>query len=502
MYNIKGREVLWDMFLADKIENIKCEMHKPVRKNIALDMNMPWEGEHCNYCAIIHDGEKYRLYYRGCGANGGPWQEQNGSHTVICVAYSDDGKNFYRPNLGIYDFYGSKDNNIVFMEERYIDNFAVIYDTNPDCPADEKYKGLSNCEYDITPDGKFIKNSKMADGNNTRTNRLAYYKSADGIHFEYVRPIMVEGAFDSLNFALWDEEIGEYRLYYRGYHNLDTEKEEKIEYEFEPHVRDVRLATSKDFVNWTDHGILDYGENDKLAVQFYTNCIEKYYRANAFYGIPTRYIDRSPDKNNYKYLPDVGGFRPMLIEKYGRGGTAITEATLMTSRDGFRFNRTHEAFLSPGIENGDNWVYGDGYFARGIIETPSDFKGEPNEMSLFCIAGYRARPTTLERYTLRIDGFFSWSADFNGGEVLTKPFTFEGGKMNVNFATSALGYLHIVLCDEDGNELDGYDSGRLFGNSIERPVDFEKSLSDLNGKTVRMKVSMKDAEFYSFNFEK
>ena len=73
--------------------------------------------------------------------------------------------------------------------------------------------------------------------------------------------------------------------------------------------------------------------------------------------------------------------------------------------------------------------------------------------------------------------------------------------MSVNFATSALGYLHIVFCDEDGNKIPGYDSGRLFGNSIERPCVFEMDLSELNGNTVRMKISMKDAEFYSFIFE-
>jgi hypothetical protein len=166
------------------------------------------------------------------------------------------------------------------------------------------------------------------------------------------------------------------------------------------------------------------------------------------------------------------------------------------------FDRFNEAYLTPGIENGDNWVYGDGYFARGLIETASEFKGEPNELSFFVGTGYRARPVSIERYTLRIDGFLSWSADFKGGEVLTKSFTFDGSKMSVNFSTSALGYLHIVFCDENGNAIDGYDSGRLFGNTIERPVDFEKNLSDLNGKTVRMKISMKDAQFYSFNFEK
>ena len=500
MYKINGREVLWDMSLADKVDNIRLEMHKPIRRNIAIDLNMPWEGEHSNYCIIIHDGEKYRLYYRGAGANDGVWETQNGDHGVICVAYSDDGKTFYRPNLGLFEYNGSKDNNIIIMEKRlghgFVDNFSVIYDTNPNCPADEKYKGLSMCYFVVEENGELTKKETSAEGKKT-VYKLAYYKSADGVQFEYVRPLELNGAFDSLNFAMWDEGLGQYRLYFRDYHTFDADIEEKIEYDFEEHVRDIRLATSPDFVKWTEQGRLDYGE-DNIGIQFYTNCIEKYSRADIFYGIPTRYIDRSPDIKNYDYLPDVGGFRPMLREKYGRSGTAITEATIMTSRDGFHFNRTNEAFLSPGIENGDNWVYGDGYFARGMIETPSEIKGEPNELSLFCISGYRARPTTLERYTIRMDGLFSWSTNFKGGTVLTKPFTFEGSKMSVNFATSAFGYLCIPFCDEQGAEIPSYNSGRLFGNTIDRPCDFEKSLTELNGKTVRMKISMKDAEFYSF----
>ena len=492
MYNIKGREVLWDMFLADKNENVKLEMHKPVRKNISLECDAPWEGEHCGYGSLIYDGEKYRLYYRGLGSDGGPWKNETevgvGTHCVWCVAYSDDGKNFYKPNLGKYEFQGSKDNNIFHMEDRFIDNFAVMYDTNPDCPEDEKYKAFSQVEDLSVEPINGIRYFSL----------LAYYKSKNGIDFEYVRNIDVKGSFDSLNFAFWDADAGLYRIYFRGFHTLDENN--KISYEHETHVRDIRTATSPDFVNWTELGLLDYGE-DKLELQLYTNNVQKYYRANRFFGMPTRYIDRSPDKNNYKYLPDVGGFRPMLIEKHGRGGTAITEGALMVSRDGLHFDRFNEAYLTPGIENGDNWVYGDGYFARGLIETASEFKGEPNELSFFVGTGYRARPVSIERYTLRIDGFLSWSADFKGGEVLTKPFTFEGAKMSVNFATSALGYLHIVFCDGNGKELSGYDSGRLFGNTIERPVDFEKELSELNGKTVRMRISMKDAEFYSFNIE-
>jgi hypothetical protein len=216
--------------------------------------------------------------------------------------------------------------------------------------------------------------------------------------------------------------------------------------------------------------------------------------------MPTRYVDRSVDKENYKYLPDIRGFRPMLIEKYGRSGTAITETMLMTSRNGINFERTPEAFYTPGIENGENWAYGDGYFVYGMIETESDFVGEPDELSLYVCKGYRARPVNFERYTLRKDGFFSWRADFSGGEAVTKPFSFEGDELRINFSTSALGYVRIEILDENGKSIEGYDSGRLFGNSTDRPCDFEKPLSDLANTPIRFRISMRDADLYAFMF--
>lgn len=488
MINIQGREVLWDMDFAEKAENISLQMHAPTRKNVAFFCTEPWEGEFCNYGSLLYDGEKFRMYYRAAGNNAGVWQEEQGRHYAWCVAYSDDGKTFYKPNLGMWEFAGSKDNNIFLMDStRILDNFAVTYDTNPACPPDEKYKALA--QYD-DPEATFINGLKSH-------SLLAYYKSADGIHFTFERILDLKCAFDSMNYAFWDETLGAYRLYCRGVHFPDAER--IIEYEKEPHVRDIRLSVSKDFVNWSTPQQLDYGADD-LEVQYYINNVQKYHRANAFIALPTRYIDREKDAKNYPHLPTIDGFRPMLTEKYGRYGTAITECAIMTGRDGLHFHRTHEAYLTPGIENNDNWMYGDGFFARGIIETQSDFRDEPKELSLFMVRGAGTRTVTFERYTTRMDGFFSWSANFAGGEVLTKPFTFTGEELTVNFATSALGYLHIVFCDEDGNAIPGYDSGRLFGNTIARPCDFEKSLADLNGKPVRMRIYLKDAQFYSFCF--
>ncbi len=92
------------------------------------------------------------------------------------------------------------------------------------------------------------------------------------------------------------------------------------------------------------------------------------------------------------------------------------------------------------------------------------------------------------------------SADFIGGQVVTKPVTFTGNNLSMNFATSSLGSVRVRILDTDGNPIDGYDSGNHFGDSLDRPVAFEKSLADLSGKPVRLEFSLKDAELYSFQF--
>ena len=172
----------------------------------------------------------------------------------------------------------------------------------------------------------------------------------------------------------------------------------------------------------------------------------------------------------------------------------------MTSRDGFKFNRRDEAFLTPGVENRNNWWYGNCYTVYGLIETEAEEDGAPNEISFYVGENYRIKGVNFRRYTMRLDGFFSWDAPYRGGEILTKPLTAIGDEMRLNFATSALGGITVSGCDEDGNALDGYTSYTIFGDTVDRPVEFEKPLCELKGKTVRLRFEMKDAHLYSFVF--
>jgi len=91
------------------------------------------------------------------------------------------------------------------------------------------------------------------------------------------------------------------------------------------------------------------------------------------------------------------------------------------------------------------------------------------------------------------------------GEMLTRPFTFEGSKLTVNYATSAIGSIRFELCYEAGKAIKGFsmqESELLFGNEIEHTVVWSSGsdVSSLAGKTVRLKARMHDADFYSFKF--
>ena len=126
-------------------------------------------------------------------------------------------------------------------------------------------------------------------------------------------------------------------------------------------------------------------------------------------------------------------------------------------------------------------------------------------MSLYVNRDYGQRNAYLERLTLRLDGFSSLNAPYAGGEMTTKPFTFAGDELEINYATSAAGSIRIELQDEAGVPIPGYaaaDCNELIGDEIERVVAWQggMAMGTLAGKPVRMRFVMKDADIYSFRF--
>ncbi len=481
------REVCWDEFLMDRCEGITVLMHRPEYRGLALYADRPWEGNVCGYPTVVEDGGLVRFYYRGAdiAVDENLVPDRRAVHAGqgrFCYAVSTDGgKSFRRQPAGITGPALQPGNNCMFTQE--MDNFSVFLDDNPACPAEERYKGLCGI---CSP----------------RDQHLELYVSADGIHFTRKRILADDGAYDSLNVAFWDPQREQYFLYYRGIHHPGTSGDDGKWHEEDDSgkvIRDIRVRTSRDFIHWSKPKLISF-DRDCPDYQLYTNQVRPYPRApHIFLGMPTRYTERLGDQANFPHLPAYRT-RRALTAMEGRSGYAMTDCVLMTSRDGFTFRRSEEAFLTPGPECGNNWFYGNCYPAYGVVETESDRPGFPNEISVYVGEGYRTTPVRFQRYAVRLDGFFSWRGDGRGGTVLTKPVLFDGASLEVNFATSALGSLRIRLCGKDGEPLEGYDSGNLFGDSVQRTVDFHRPVSALAGTPVRLEISLRDADLYSFRF--
>ncbi len=452
------RELFVDDYLIDQISGARQVLHRPTEREAAIVHDEPWEGNASLYHTVFQDGDLYRMYYRGSHLIVGE-TSLGKSHEFICYAESKDGIHWIKPKLGLVEFKGSKDNNII-LTGPVVHNFAPVKDANPACKPDERYKGLGGI-----------------------SGGLRAYKSADGIHWSPMsaEPVITKGAFDSQNLAFWDELRGEYREYHRAFRD----------------GRDIMTCTSDDFIHWTEPEWIEY-EPGRLT-QLYTSQITPYHRApHIFVGFPARYIaDRAL----------LGPLNERIARISKRFGTDYTDTGLITSRDGNRFHVWAEAFIRPGIQTGNRWVYGSKYTAWGVVETSSDIAGAPNELSFYTSdEGYWRNHVVMRRYTLRIDGFVSIRAPLTGGQVTTKPLVFQGNRLMMNFSTSAAGSVRVEIQDKSGKAIEGFalaDCPELYGDAIQREVQWKNGpdIARLAGKPVRLRFVLKDADLYAFRFD-
>ena len=472
------RELFVDSYLVGKLVGAQRRLHHPVPREIATLHDAPWEGAGSGYHSVIRDGELYRMYYRGSPLSVTDGKLKIGKQ-VICYAESRDGIHWEKPDLGLFEYDGSKQNNIIWTEVG-VHNFAPFLDTRPGCPPESRFKALAGTAHE---------------------GGLFAFHSPDGIHWSLIRedPVVTKGAFDSQNLAFWNATAGKYRAYFRTFTKGVTTS--KV---WNPAgYRAIRTASSADFLSWGDEADLTY--EDSPGEHLYTNQVGPYYRApHILIGFPTRYIERGWSPSMRK-LPQLK-HRQQRSEAHLRYGTSLTEGLLMASRNGVHFERWNEAFLRPGPQRHETWNYGHNFIAWHAVETKSSLPGAPNELSLYAAEGsWTGDSNAMRRYTLRLDGFVSVNAGWKGGELITRPLRFQGKRLDLNFATSAAGSIRVEIQDADGKPLPGFELAEcpeVFGDEIDRTVEWNGStdVSALAGKTVCLRFVLKDADLYSLKF--
>ena len=478
------RELFIDDHLIAEMKQTQLLVHQPVREEIVADCDAPWEGNGCGYYSVLFDAKDsiYRMYYHAWQIPTGVKGEEPNFPLTIAYRQSRDGITWERPNLGLCEFRGSKDNNIILDkmgDGSQCHDFSPFIDENPNAKPEARYK---------------------ATGASMQTDKGVWaYQSPDGIHWTPMAsaPVFTKGAFDSQNISFWSAKEQQYVLYYRIFSQPGFTG-----------TRLVNRAVSKDFIHWTDEGTVSFpeGEGPQALAQYYVNQIKPYERAPHLYiGFPARYVDHELTHST-KQLPEWE-LREKRITVTPRYGTAFTDSVFVTSRDGKYFRQSNDVFLPPGLRTKHNWSYGDNYIARHVVETASTKDDSPRELSLYATESYfTGRNSRLRRYSLRIDGFSSIHAKLQPGEFTTKPITFTGKELSLNVATSAAGMVQIAIHSTDGTPIPGYtkeDCDLIFGDSLDYRVSWKgnPSVAALIGKPVVLKVSMREADLYSMVFE-
>lgn len=511
------RELFTDDFFVSSLEgDVRKKVHQLIPDEVVITLDEPHEitNTSSSYNSIIFDGKRYLLYYRAHARVPSASDINGNSRYILCVAETTDGINFKRCKVNI----STEGYNVVLdnkMTDHLVKNGAAnvmpgvttpFYDTNPNCPVDERYKLISTNE-------------------KARQYAMYLFVSPDGFHFKLKHgPFKLEpgSGYDSPNQAFYDHSIGAYRLFHRGF------RDDGFTWK-----RTIMTHITEDFVNFTPLGKLAFnGRFDKLFAQgqeLYTNAIRPYFRApHIMLGFPMRYYDgsmipgmhlpspyneRTPNTNhegewNSRILsrPNLKT-RLSIIKKQMRYAMCSTDTVIISSRDGKNFYGHGESLLNPPPCD-DSWVYGAGTVFMGMIPTRSKFgKGAPDELSFYSAEGLWSDGTcTFRRYHIRMDGFVSLNFGVEGGVMATPLFKFKGGSLSLNISTGGFGGFKAEFRDENGNPIPGYtfeDSLPEIGNDIAMIARWKTHGPDvrsLEGKTVQLAIKARNADIYSIAF--
>lgn len=435
-------QLFLDDWLIEAMDNLALKLHSPELREVAIRVDRPYETPSLYDPVVIEDGGLYRLWYR---ANFETPPYYTG------YAESPDGIHWTKPSLHLIEYGGSTDNNLLWPVAGGDGHVLSIFkDGNPQVPEAERYKAIA------------ISN---ADG-----TRMVGLVSPDGIHWRNLRsePIIAgpEGDphFDSHNIAFWDAAHGQYVAYLRGWQRRG--------------IRDIRRCTSVDFCHWSALEYIDMG--DAPPEHLYKNAATPYYRRpDVYLMFPKRFLpERRFDLDHDPGLSDI---------------------VFMSSRDGVRWDRRFmEAFIRPGRDR-NNWHHRAIEVGQGLVPT-----GE-GEMSLYMVANYYTPAVHIRRLALREDGLVSVHAPHRGGEWVSRPLTFEGNALVLNYATSAAGSIRVEVQDVAGRALPGFaldEAPEIYGDELERVVTWKEgaALGRFSGRLVRLRFAMKDADLYSIQF--
>jgi hypothetical protein len=446
---------------VESIENVTRTFHaaEKHRGNPVLRREHPWEQARGTWGSVIYDaGERvFKAWYGGTSGRdvtgcSGPNCRSN---SVLCHAVSQDGIVWERPKFGLYEAGGTRANNVVIGDDYRagMAHWESVLQDPLDTDPQRRYKALGWSSFDWEGPQSGIFTMTSPDG-------IKWTHSPDPVFRYHPRPGTGDlGPVGDAQAMMIDTLRKRYVAYLR-------------------HIPNRAISVSTDFVNWTPPRDCLMAEDGELGNTIYNH-------VGFVYG------DR--------YLGFLTYFRRELTDP------RLT-LHLLTSRDGERWQRPHTGV--PLIGSGE--IGDPDRFTVMLTGAPPIRVGNRLYIYYRALANrhtpYKGSDTALEGggiclATLRLDGFASIDAGYDGGLLTTRPFEFANPDLRVN-AKSDYGRITAEVLDEKRVAISGFteqESIPAKADSVDQPLRWRSAkLASLRGRPVRLRFHVRNARLYSY----
>lgn len=424
-----------------------------------LEPDLPWEGERVYlYGTVQFDTERqeYRMWYLSKPASGG--RDERFGHdkrALVLYATSRDGIHWIKPTLGIYEFDGSRENNIV----NDVDSPSVLVDFD-DSNSSARYTMIGQ----------------------SKKTFAHIFQSDDGVHWTahpFARP------FKTKDTITWTRSPvnGQYLAFFKL---------------VEPHRghrrRVIYLTTSDDLKTWTEPSLVL--APDRVDDQWAVGEVQHtdYYSMSAFpYGgqflglVPTFNIERQFEHTVHDQSADDGPIYVQLVHsRDGRTWRHMEQRTPVIANGPAEFDAGCILGVanSPVISGDEMWFY-----YTGVTTTHG--------------GTLPAKRITIGRAAWRLDGMVSLDATHEEAIVETTAFSNPGEKLVVN-ADATRGRLLVEVVDSEGSPMEGYgtsDCVPLMGDSVSHEVRWKNYSRLVPGQTIRVRFHLKNTKLYSYTLK-
>lgn len=352
----------------------------------------------------------------------------------IAYAVSEDGVSWTKAELGLVEDGGSRQNNLVEIGGRDAEAIDVLRaPASSNAPA--PYLAM------------------------TLDRGVRLYLSDDGLRWKEhaVNPVEPQHS-DCHNSLCWDARRRRWLAHIRppvfAFGGPGSNK------------RRIAVMESEDLRTWT-RPVTVLAPDEQDPPEFYSMPV--FQRGNLFFG---------------------------FLQVYDRGRESL-EIELTYSTDGYRWHRLpgRPLYLGTGPA---------GAFDSGMVTTADDIVIDGDRMFTY-YGGWNGdhksndREGAIGRVESPRDRFIGWHAAADQeGFLLTRPCVLEASRLAVN--ADVQGSLAVAICDDQGVALPGFgfdDCAAVTGNRVSHPLAWKGDLRSLSGRTVRIRVRVREGAFYA-----